>query len=106
MKRDFVAELQAIIKRADNRKPAQPVPDTETLYNVHMRSLPPGVDKIVGIGFDLAAARQALLTLFKAREDRKHDGRWLYYDIVPQGATEKERSIFFNGHIIIKEVVI
>ena len=40
-----------------------------SLYNIHKRSLPPGYDKVVGIGFTMPQAVHAVENLFKTKEE-------------------------------------
>lgn len=100
--RDFKRELANKIQRID-RAIYESVPEVHAaLYNIHKRSLPIGIDKVVGIGFTKQEAFDALQKLFKAHVDKKEDGRWIYYDPVPQNALRNERTVYYNPKSIIK----
>lgn len=100
---DLMAEHRKMIRRIDREAglvadleatqlvPLLPI--TPGLYNIHKRSLPVSTDKIVGIGFTMEQASQALLGLFKAKAER---GTVVYYDIVAQDASLAEKSPLFN----------
>lgn len=69
------------------------------LYNIHKRSLPPGIDKIVVFNVTKKEAEWWIESKLKAKcyENGPDDSKTIvYYDIIPVGATPKERSIYFN----------
>lgn len=116
MKRDFIAELKARIKSLDDPQPRFDPPkpaDDEAgrkpkgkRYNVHKRSLPPGIDRVVF--YNVSKAEAALLVEKflkpKAYQDDARDSKTVvYYDIVPVDAKPHERNIFFNAGPITKE---
>lgn len=86
----------------------------EQLYNVHKRSLPPGIDKIVLFN----VTKQEYLDLSLNRVDKElmkdlkgqcslafdeEKKQWFYYDLVPVDATADQRSIYYNSGPITKE---
>lgn len=106
---DFLAKFKKICADIDN--PAveivpvarydEPVkPKVTKLFNIHKRSLPPGIDTVVLIGLTREEAETWLNDKLKARvfEDGPRDSKTLiYYDMLPQYATPIERSIYFNS---------
>ncbi len=94
MKRDFVAELHKIIQKVDAPKAI-----IEKLYDIHKRSIPIGVDKVVAIGLVQEDVNPMMERLIKKEERRRMnepDKLWYYYDPVVVNATNKEKSIFYN----------
>ncbi len=100
--RDFQKEFKQRVAKIEGKLNYMVRPQ-EILYNIHKRSLPPGIDKVVGIGFTKLQAVYALQNLFKAHVDLKESGRWTYYDIVAQDATQDEMSIYFNPKSKVKK---
>ncbi len=98
MKRDFVAELKRI---------CQPINDItvyEKLYNIHKRSLPAEVDKIVIMGVTLTEAQGEIYRLVKKEQKQRAknpEGPIFYFDVVPMEATNKELDIFYNPNKLI-----
>lgn len=84
-------------------------------FNIHKRSLPVGVDKIVVFNLPSKEAAQRLIDkavdsqgkpLFATRsynDDAAESKTLIYYDIVPEDATPKERSIYFNPRPTVLE---
>lgn len=75
------------------------------LYNIHKRSMPIGVDKIIVIGLTRTEADVELLRLIH-REAKRRENEGLeivyYFDLVPIDANKTEQSIYFNeGRITI-----
>ncbi len=112
MKRDFVAELQAVIKRVDNPRPPmprfeEPKPEPPVKrFNIHKRSLPVGIDKVVVVGVTKAEAEWWIEKILKPKcyQDDPRDSKTIvYFDLVPVGATPRERSIFFNPRPVVIE---
>lgn len=78
------------------------------LYNVHKRSLPPGIDKIVVFNLTKEEAEWWVENKLKARcyENAPDDSKTvIYYDIVPVDATPRERSIYHNAGPLTTETV-
>lgn len=83
-------------------------------FNIHKRSLPPGIDKIVVLNVELEAEAEWLIdhavdsqgkrifgmTLYV--DDSKQSKTYTYYDVVPSDATPKERSIYYNKRELTK----
>ena len=88
--------------RYDEPKPEPPV----KRFNIHKRSLPVGIDKVVVIGVTKDEAAWWIETKLKTKcyENGPDDSKTLiYFDIIPVGATPKERSIYFNTRPVILE---
>lgn len=119
MQRDFAKEFKDKCKSIDT-----PVQVKETIkrdlagryYNIHKRSLPIGIDKVVMMGLTKQQAIQIIEQTLKAKayheqiEDK--DGQLIesktliYYDMIPEDAEPFERSIFYNTRpVIIDEKV-
>src|SRR3990167_712963 len=94
--------------RREERKPEPPV----KLYNIHKRSLPignPPLDKIVVFGVTKLEAEWWVEYKLKTKcyEYGPDDSKTLiYFDIIPDGATPKERSIYFNAPPLTTEPVL
>lgn len=111
MERNFTAELRSFITTLD--KPAVPASTEEEKpkarrYNIHRRSLPPGVDIKVLFGiFSKQLAEDIIenatdysgVRLFKSVVT---DKGVIFYEPVPMDATERERSPFHNEGPITK----
>lgn len=101
--RDFQKELQRIIDGASNPEEIKPL---EKLYNIHKRSLPVGIDKIVIYNTTKKQAVKLLDGVLKAKcyqHDDKDSKTVIYYDVIPVNAKPKERSIYFNERPIVIE---
>lgn len=113
MKRDFIAELQRISRALDGGVP-RIVDENERKpkgrrYNVHKRSLPPGVDKPVLFGL---GSRQLAEDVIENATDSKGVRTFgpivtekgaTYYEAVPADANESERSVYHNPRPFVKE---
>jgi len=111
MTRDFVAELKARIKALDDPQPRfdppRGTPPDEfgrkpkgKRYNIHKRSLPPGIDRIVFFNVSKSEAALLVASFLKAKayqDDARDSKTVVYYDILPVDAKPHERSIYFNG---------
>lgn len=76
-------------------KPEPPV----KRFNIHKRSLPVGIDKIVIFSVTKEEAAWWVEYKLKTRchENVPDESKTLiYYDVIPVGATPRERSIYFN----------
>ena len=97
--RNFQAEMKRLIdKRHSDEHPLVPSP-TEKLFNIHKRSLPVGIDKIVMWNVTKAQANWLIEKRLKARvyhDDVKETKTLIYYDAIPNGALPRERSVYFN----------
>lgn len=113
MKRDFLNELKSIIHRNTESRPVNKVAEPRR-FNIHKRSLPPGLDQIAVYNVETEA--EALNLIEKARDragnrlfapklyidDSKQSKTYIFYEPVPSDATPKERSIFYNKGPITK----
>lgn len=110
MSRDFIAEFKQRVRRVDRLedipavpiKPREPESDGPPVkrFNIHKRSLPVGIDKIVVFGVTRAEAEWWIEFKLKAKvyQDEPEDSKTvIYYDLVPVDATPKERNIYFNA---------
>jgi len=107
MKRDFVAELKTTIRKLD-RVPqvAEELKPKIQRYNIHKRSLPVGIDKVVVFSVLKAEAEWWIERRLKAKayhDDPKDSKTIIYYDIIPVDATPRERSVFHNPKDFVKE---
>lgn len=81
-------------------------------FNIHKRSLPPEIDKIVVFGVTKEEAEwllnhnsKNLIPLLKSKlyqDDSRETKTLIYYDVIPVGATAREKSIYYNAPEIIK----
>lgn len=106
---DFLAKFKKICANIDNpsleivpvARYDEPVkPKTVRLFNIHKRSLPPGIDTVVLIGLTRDEAETWLNDKLKARvfnDDARDSKTLIYYDMLPQDASPVERSIYFNS---------
>lgn len=91
--------------KREERKPEPPV----KLFNVHKRSLPPGLDKIVVFAVTKQEAEWWVEHKLKTKcyEYGPDDSKTvIYYDILPVGATPRERSIYNNSGPVTTEPVL
>lgn len=116
MKRDFLKALKGAINKAhelDNEKveivqqasKERPSLPRVNLFNIYKRSLPVGLDQIVVIGVTKEEAEEWVEHRLKPKayqDDTDNSKTVIYYDILPQDATPKERSIFFNNRPVTK----
>lgn len=116
MKRNFIEEFKARIKKLDEadlpKKQIEPktneVPKHLRLYNIHKRSLPVGIDKIVVFNITKQDAEWWIETKLKTRcyENGADDSKTLiYYDVIPTDATPKEKNVFYNMSPVTTEPV-
>ena len=119
MSRDFLAEFRANVKVIDQtfneviNKTHEDINKTikreqaEKYYNVHKRSLPVGLDKVVFVGLTKDEAYRMINDILKPRIQRKRttdiygsteeSGETVvYYDAVPENATNEEKSVYYN----------
>lgn len=118
---NFLEKFKNICRKIDEPEPPRPrfdAPKTEPAarrFNIHKRSLPPGLDKIVIYNLPSRARAEKLIEtatdragnrLFAARlynDDAKESKTYIFYEVVPADATPKERSLFFNPRPFIVE---
>lgn len=85
--------VEEIAVKAFDETVAITLPDG--LFNIRKRSLPVGLNKVVGVGFTYEQAIEALQTgLFKTRFDVEKS-HWVYYDIEAQDKPET-KDVFWN----------
>lgn len=78
----------------------------KTLFNIHKRSLPVKIDKVVMFNLEKEEAEKMLLDRFKTKvvthptEDLK---TVIYYDLVPAGSSKIEKSVFYNTEDVYEE---
>ena len=83
------------VVKEHKRQPVQEV----TLYNVHKRSLPVGIDNIVLFSVSKKEAHWWIENKLRTRayqDDTSDSKTVIYYDIIPVGAKPKERSVYYN----------
>jgi len=92
-----------------HREPEAEDFDKVKRYNVHKRSLPIGIDTIVLFGITKEEAEWFIEYKLKPKcyENGPDDSKTvIYYDVIPVGATPKERSIYFNANPVTTEPVL
>lgn len=105
MKYDFLNELKARISEINKKiemdsflQKSVEVTD-RTLFNIHKRSLPVNIDKVVMFNLEKEEAEKMLENRFKTKVIRQEDDDLktvIYYDLVPAQASKVEKSIFYN----------
>lgn len=119
----FLQKQLARLKAAGNgdvipaKKPAPVVKEAPPMlprFNIHKRSLPVGIDKIVVFNVTKPQAERLLSSavdsagglLFATRsyyDAVKESKTLIYFDVVPVDATPSERSIFYNPAKVVEE---
>lgn len=107
---DFLAKFKKICATVD--KPDVPTVREEQKegtikrYNIHKRSLPVGIDKIVFFNVTKARAESLVNGLLKTRvyHNAPDDNTTLiYFDVVPVDAMPRERSIYHNTKPVTRD---
>ena len=78
------------------------------LYNIHKRSLPPGIDRVVIFGVAKEEGEWWIERKLKAKcfqNDTDDTKTVIFYDLVPVDATPQERSIYYNAGLVTTTVV-
>lgn len=118
---DFQKELKRIFARADKPKTvetvkAKPEVFKERAFNIHKRSLPVGIDKVVISGIKTYAEAERIIAKttdywgkpkFASRsyeDDTTNTKTIIYYDILPDDAKPRERSVYFNPRPFVIEL--
>lgn len=111
MKPDIMKEWELAKKRAAEiatgfsevkEKGIQPVDKVvyiERMYNIHKRSLPVGIDKIVYFNVPLKTANMLCdkFLVSKSYTDVTLNTKTLiYYDIIPVDAVPREKNVYYN----------
>lgn len=94
--------------RARSQEPVLQVPDNVKRYNIHKRSLPVGIDRVVVFGITKEDAEWWVDKKLKTRcyENSVDDSKTIiYYDVIPVDATPKEKNIYFNTSPVMTEPV-
>lgn len=106
-KRDFVAELKSRINALNNpkkkREEQTPEPPVKR-YNIHKRSLPIGIDKVVVFGVTKTEAEWWIANVLKTKcyqDDEKESKTIIYFEILPVDATARERSFYYNARPVL-----
>lgn len=93
-----------------NKRPTQPILERsrggpEPLYNIHKRSLPVGLDRIVGWGFTMKQAKKHIARHHKVKSlplERHQEVRTVvYYDVIHQD--DEGGDIYKNSVELIQE---
>ncbi len=88
-------------------QPVERVTQPKRMYNIHKRSLPVGIDKIVYFNVDLKTANMLAekFLIAKSYTDVSRNTKTLiYYDIIPVDALPREKNIYYNPEERIKPV--
>jgi hypothetical protein len=110
--RDFQKEMRDIFTRHPEKERElyqelnRIIPKPVRLFNIHKRSLPVGIDQIIFVGLTRKDAEETVTHFLKTKiyfDNEKESKTLIYYDIVPQDATPKERSLFYNTMELLKE---
>jgi hypothetical protein len=75
-----------------------------TLYNIHKRSIPIGIDKPVVIGLTEDESDLELIRLIKKEETRRKNddgGVFFYFDMLPVNPRPEETSIYYNDTQVV-----
>lgn len=70
-----------------------------TLYNIHKRSIPVSIDKVVVLGVTKAEADlevKRLIEKERIRRNQTNEDIFFFFDIISVEATPEEKSIFYN----------
>lgn len=76
-------------------------------FNIHKRSLPPGIDKVVVLAVTKAEAAWWVEHVLKTKsyqDDTRDTKTLIYFDVVPVDATPRERSIYHNPRPFVAEL--
>lgn len=87
-------------------EPPKPVIPVVKLFNVHKRSLPTGVDKIVLFSVTKEEGEWLCekVLLAKSYQNAYSDSKTLiYYDLIPIDAKPQEKSVYYNIPTITKD---
>ncbi len=68
-------------------------------YNVHKRSLPVGIDKIVAHNVSMQEAERMMANILKTKCSQS--GMLTYYDIIACDAAFEETSVYFNPALFV-----
>lgn len=109
MKRDFTAELKAICNQDKQIEKTIERTEAPIYYNVHKRSLPVGIDKIVLMGLTKEQADDAIKTVFKPKKvyeriENSFTGEVetkesiIRYEAFKEDATLLELNVFHNDY--------
>jgi hypothetical protein len=108
MPRDFQDELRKRLAAIDKGRPIYEKIKEEKLFNIHKRSLPVGIDKKIVFRVTKEDAEWWVEKRLKAhsyQDDSRDTKTLIYYDIIPIGATPREKSIYFNKGPITREEI-
>ena len=75
-----------------------------TLYNIHKRSIPIGLDKAVVIGLTEDESDLELIRLIKKEDTRRKNdssGVFFYFDVLPVNPRPEEMSIYYNDSQVV-----
>lgn len=105
----LMSNLDSLVEFTNELRNSLPIPEIKrrqiveraegTLYNIHKRSLPVGIDKIVFIGLLRSEADKEILKLIykeSKRRNEENNNQFFYFDIIPIESTENEQSIYYN----------
>jgi len=95
---DFLQKFKEVCLEIDEVIPKH-IRIEEKLFNIHKRSLPVGIDKIVLVGVTKEEGEKLIENSLKSRifyDSDKDSKTIIYYDLLPQDASPKEKNVFFN----------
>lgn len=104
-----IVVIKPVARYTEPIKQREPERIQEKLFNIHKRSLPVGIDKIVVFNAPKADATWWVESKLKTKcyENGADDSKTIiYYDIIPVGASPKEKSVYYNMADITTEPVV
>ncbi len=99
---EMIQELKVSMAQTKRDLAKPPLPRRTGLFNVHKRSVPVSLDRIVACGLTGAEATALTAQLVKKEKKRREAEGYedfspkFVYDIVPVWPTEREASVFYN----------
>ena len=102
--KEICDEIRSTLPVKVEIEPMEYTPDKpRVLYNIHKRSLPTGLDKVVMVGLTREDADWIISRKFKAKVIETEDGtnQIIYYDAISEDS--ELRGLFDNPKQVIKE---
>lgn len=102
---DYVNRFKEFVNSLEGHTPcsATEPPGVVELYNIHKRSLPVGVDRIVAFNLSREEAN-SWIDIFKTKTlHEKGDKTIIYFDIVKSDVPPMERSVYYNSRPVMEE---
>ena len=107
---DFAKEFRQRIKLVDEIIDNRPIKllkySKKQRFNIHKRSLPPGIDTIVVYNVSKENAEWLMEKKLKLKmftDDSRETKTYIFYEAIPVDATPRERNIYFNPKPLVLE---